>query len=268
MRVRVLKYVVVAGIALLALSGCSSGSGEEQIDDFAINYTIAPDSTVHVKETIKYDFGDTSDRHGIDRFLASRFETTTAGTDRVYSYDNVKVTSPTGASALFSTALLNYLQIRVGNKNANTSGKQTYVLSYDIHGALNRAKQDDGSYLDEFYWNATGDQWQIPIDKTEITVSGPGPISRIACFAGATGSDADCADSSKEATSATFSNGALYAGEGVTIDAGFADGTFANTEPILKPSLPADAVAVMSTGLRALVRMVFAAPTGTPSGGV
>ena len=161
---RFMKSAVFVGVVLLTLSACSggSGSGTETIRHFDIRYTIAETGTVHVVETINYDFAGATEKHGIDRFLASRFSTSTAGAngtegqDRVYRFSNITVSSPTGASALFSTSLANALQIRVGNKNALVSGKQTYVVSYDIDGALNRVTQPDGSALDEFYWNATG----------------------------------------------------------------------------------------------------------------
>jgi uncharacterized membrane protein YgcG len=246
MRARVLKVIVVAGLSLLALAGCSASSGPEQIDSFDIAYTLHADGTVHAKETIHYDFGSTDDTHGIDRFLASRFETDTTGTDRVYAYSHITVSSPTGASALFSTSLLNYLQVRVGNANANVGGKQTYVLDYDITGALNRTKQTDGSYLDEFYWNATGDQWQIPIDRTTVTVTGPATIGQTACYAGPSGTETACASANSSGTKATFRNGAIQPGDQLTVDTGFPDGTFGATAPLLRPSLPTGATAVTS----------------------
>src|SRR5438034_865901 len=98
MRGRVLKILVLAGLATTALAGCSSSgtptSGTEQIDSFAVTYTIAPSGVVHAKETLVYDFGTSGGKHGIDRFLAARFSSDTPGTDRVYTYDNVTVSSP------------------------------------------------------------------------------------------------------------------------------------------------------------------------------
>jgi uncharacterized membrane protein YgcG len=246
MRARVVRIALVAAAALLALSDCVSfSSGYERIDSFDVDYTIAHNGTVQAVETIAYDFAGEKNKHGIDRFLASRFGSGD-GKDRVYRYDNISVTSPSGASALFSTTLSNALQIRIGNKNATLNGKQVYVISYDIAGALNRAAQGDGSFLDEFYWNATGNYWNVPIARTTITVHGAGDVSKIACFAGAQGSQLACADAKQSGGSATFQHGFLGANEGVTMDVGFPDGTFATTDPIVDNSLPVDAIPVTS----------------------
>src|ERR1700743_1122450 len=150
MRKRIALLAATAAALLLILTGCSAGqfsNDPEHIDSFGIDYTIAKSGVVHVVETIKYDFGSTPDRHGIQRFLHSHFADT-ASHDRVYTYTNLHVSSPTGASALFSTARQEDLLIQVGNQNATIGGKQTYVLSYDVHGALNQTKTSDGTALD------------------------------------------------------------------------------------------------------------------------
>jgi Predicted membrane protein (DUF2207) len=137
MRSRVGFLAGAAALLVLGLSGCSASANDpEHVDSFAATYTIAPSGVVHAVETIRYDFGSTPDRHGILRFLDSHFvENSTQ--DRVYKYTDLRVSSPTGASALFSTATQEDVLIQVGNSNATLAGKQTYILSYDIHGALN-----------------------------------------------------------------------------------------------------------------------------------
>lgn len=237
---------VVAAVALalaLLLAGCTS-SGEDRIRHFDIHYTIESSGLVHVVETIDYEFGGSEDHHGIDRFLASRFGTDTPGTDRVYRYANITVESPTGASTLYSTALGNALQIRIGNKNALVSGVQTYVLRYDIEGALNRAIQGEGSpaagsALDEFAWNATGSFWNPAIERTTVRVTGPTAAVSARCFAGIDGTQDACAESRLHNNDALFSHGRIESRQGMTIVATWPEGTFTAVEPVLEPSLPA-----------------------------
>ncbi|MCB1280189.1 MAG: DUF2207 domain-containing protein, partial [Salinibacterium sp.] len=245
---RILKIAVVAGVAALVLAGCSSGSGSgvETIRNFDIHYTIDADGTVHVVETIDYDFAGAEDRHGIDRYLASRFATDTEGQDRVYRYTVTDVSSPTEASALYSTTLGNALQIRIGNKNANVSGRQTYVIRYDIDGALNRAQQPDGSFLDEFYWNATGSYWDPAIDRTTVTVTGPAAPQSVACFAGFDGTKDPCALASTGGTTTKFQSTRLSSRQGLTIVVAWPDGTFTGTAPIIEPSLPYNYTPIVS----------------------
>jgi hypothetical protein len=241
MRIRVGFPAGAALLLILGLSGCSAATNDpEHVDAFDATYTIAQSGVVHAVETIHYDFGNSPDRHGILRFLDSHFIANSTQ-DRVYQYTNLHVSSPTGASALFSTATQEDVLIQVGNKNATLSGKQTYVLSYDIHGALNQATSKGNTSLDEFFWNVTGEEWQVPIDSTSVTVIGPAAATAIACHAGAEGSTASCLSQTQNAHGGTFTQGNLPAGNGVTIDVGWPAGTFASTAPILEPHLPADA---------------------------
>jgi uncharacterized membrane protein YgcG len=241
MRIRAALLAGAASFVLLALSGCSLGASDpEHIDSFDAKYTIAQSGVVHAVETIHYDFGSTPERHGILRFLDSHFVQDDTH-DRVYKYENLAVTSPTHAPAMFSTSTQENVLIQVGNKNATVSGKQTYVLSYDIHGALNATAGANGTKLDEFYWNVTGSEWQVPIDSTSVTVTGPSPSTAITCATGSPGSDTSCLSQTKTADGAKFTDGQLAAGSGVTIDVGWPGGTFGSAAPILEPRMSPDA---------------------------
>lgn len=239
---RIVKTCAAIGVALMALSGCTPamGTGPESIRNFDIHYTIDRDGTIHAVETIDYDFGGSEARHGIDRYLAVRFATNTPDQDRVYRYSNITVTSPTGASALFSTTLANDLHIRVGNKNAEVGGEQTYVIRYDIEGALNTVDVTDGSKAEELYWNATGHYWDHPILGTTVTVDGPAPVRFTKCYAGFGGSTESCTEATMVASTATFTADELTSRQGLTIAVAWPEGTFTNTTPILEPQLPAN----------------------------
>ncbi|HEX3679348.1 MAG TPA: DUF2207 domain-containing protein, partial [Galbitalea sp.] len=218
MRRRLALFAGAAVLAILTLSGCSAQADDpEHIDTFDVHYTIETSGTVHAVETIHYDFGSTPDRHGILRFLDSHFVQSSTE-DRVYTYTNLHVASPTGASTLFSTSTQQDVLVQVGNQNATLSGKQTYVLSYDIHGALNETTSTSGSKLDEFYWNATGTDWQIPINRASVTVTGPAGSTAVTCAAGGPGSTTSCLSQTKTADGGAFTEGELPVGYGVTVD--------------------------------------------------
>lgn len=248
MMARIMKTFAGVAVVLMAISGCSAalGSGPEVIRNFDIHYTIDPDGTVHVVETIDYDFGGEPEKHGIDRYLASRFSTDTPGQDRVYRYNNIHVSSPSGASPLFSSTLANALQIRIGNKHVQVGGEHTYVIRYDIEGVLNRVGVTDGSTAEEFYWNATGNYWDPAILKATVTVEGPAPVSLVKCFEGLIGSQDTCAETAVAGSTATFTSSELSSREGLTIAVAWPDGTFASTSPILEPHLAANAPPITS----------------------
>jgi uncharacterized membrane protein YgcG len=242
MRSRVaFSAVVLTGLAF-SLAGCSAqyAGDTEHIDSFAVDYTIAPSGVIHTVETIHYDFAGESGKHGIFRYLYSHFPGP-HGQDRIYDYTNIQVTSPSGASALFSTATQSSVEIKVGNANATLMGKQTYVISYDIRGALNATKQTDGSTLDEFYWNVTGYDWPVGMNKITVAIHSPSSPSLTACYQGAPGSTALCPTQSADGSGARFATGFVPAGQGLTVDAGWPAGTFSQTAPILAAHLPADA---------------------------
>ena len=53
----------------------------------------------------------------------------------------------------------------------NISGKQTYTLTYTVHHVMNAVTdavvpgETQPMDADEFYWNAIGDGWDIPISN-------------------------------------------------------------------------------------------------------
>jgi hypothetical protein len=62
------------------------------VDQFGIDYVVAPDGTLRVTETILYRFGPSSGRHGIIRDLLLREPA--SAKDQRYDVSAVTVTSP------------------------------------------------------------------------------------------------------------------------------------------------------------------------------
>ncbi len=240
---RLLKAAAVVGAVMFALSGCSvqPDFAPEIISTYDIHYTIERDGTVHGVETIVYNFGSAPEKHGIEWLRAVRFRTDVRGQDRVYRYSNITVSSPSGASDLFSTSLKNDLRVRVGNQNALVNGQETYVIEYDLKGALNRVALPDGSFSQELYWNATGNYWDPQIYNATVTVESPSKIDSVSCYSGVEGSTNPCISAKGDGSTATFSQDYLFTEEGLTIVVSWPDGTFTNTDPILEPMLAYDA---------------------------
>jgi uncharacterized membrane protein YgcG len=69
-----------------------------------------------------------------------------------------------------------------------------YVIRYTVWGGL---LQHLGS--DEFYWNMTGNEWKVPIDRVrgEVVLPGQLPVTDIsyACYVGSQGATSTCASS-------------------------------------------------------------------------
>jgi hypothetical protein len=226
--------LAVAGFAVPA-NATMTEAGDE-ITNFEIEYDVSADGVVHVTETIDYLFA-TAGRHGIYRDLVTREPYVDDDSkDQLYEVANVKVSSPTpGASSEFTEETYDSnhgryqeLRIKIGSADRTVPGrKATYVIEYDVRGALRHF--DDHS---ELYWDATGSAWSAVIQRVNISVRVPGGVQKTSCFQGRAGSTDECL-SSVDGDRGTFSASDLPEGEGMTIVAGIAAGAVRNDTPIV-----------------------------------
>ena len=211
-------------------------AADDQIDSFAIDYDVQPSGVVKVKETITYRFGDNSGRHGIERFLVTR-EPYDETQDAVYQITNINVTSPDDVATQFSSRTdeakggrEEQLRLRIGDPDRTISAPTaTYVISYDLAGAM----RTSDSY-DEFYWDATGLDWTASINKVTVSVAVPGGVQDTTCTYGPVNSTEECAAKIVDGK-AQYSQSNLAPGEGVTVSAKIKAGLVADNKPHLEP---------------------------------
>jgi len=208
-------------------------AGAEQITGYQVELDVKRDGSLHVRETIDYDFGGLR-RHGIVRKIPVELRYD-AKRNREYPIDHVKVSSPTGAPVDLETRKTDTVEtFRIGDPVKEVTGNQTYVIDYDVRAVVN-------SFADrqELYWNAIGVEWEVPVLQARATVRGPAAVQKVWCFQGPKGSKDACPAKIAGAGTASFSSGPLKPGEGMTVVAAFPPGTFVNSNPILvqKPTL-------------------------------
>jgi uncharacterized membrane protein YgcG len=210
------------GLAALFLPHSVQAQTSESISSFDSVVTVAKDGGVHVQETVVYDPGG-SPHHGIYRTI---HETSAYGTP--INIANVGVADENGNPYAFQISNDGTDEtIKIGDPNATFTDPHTYVIDYDVAGALGSFKD-----FDEIYWNATGNEWTFPIDTASVTFALPTGISPVqaSCYSGPSGSTASCGDL-KSATinddgSVEFDlSGALSPGEGLTAAVGFPKGS-------------------------------------------
>ncbi|MDO8616321.1 MAG: DUF2207 domain-containing protein [Dehalococcoidia bacterium] len=200
------------------------------IRSFDARYEIAPDGTVAVTEDLSVDFGGL-ERHGIFRDIPVRYQ---------YDDDNDRLAAISGVSVdngsepwpfeLISSGA--NLRIKIGDPDRLVTGAQRYRLHYAISGGLNPFTDHD-----ELYWNVTGDQWEVTIERATATVAVPSPaIQRIDCFQGPAGSTTPC-ESSFDAATAVFTGDQLSPGSGLTVVVGIEKGAVQVGPPALAPKL-------------------------------
>ena len=144
------------------------------------------DGSVIITETIAYDFGSSTNHHGIERFVPTRvpYDDVKKGYDRVFPLDVLRVESDAPDQYETSTDG-GYTRIRIGDPDQTVTGQHTYEIEYRIRGGLNHFSDHD-----ELNYNVTGDQWDVPIDRGERDGHAAQRHRSIAprCFAGPRGS--------------------------------------------------------------------------------
>lgn len=263
---------VVLTSALLGTRPAYAATGD-QIDDYQITYDVRPTGVVRVTETIKYRFGTSSGRHGIDRLLVTR-EKYDDQQDAVYTVDNIDVSTPdpTMSDAWQRTDSESQggrqvtSRIRIGDADTTVpTPTATYVIAYDLTGALRTFPTAQPAY-DEFYWDATGSDWQASIQQVEIEVTVPGGVLETTCTYGPVGSTSTCGQKIDKGV-ATFAQRGLAPGEGVTIGNKIGAGLVSDNAPHLEPDA-SRLSAGEKAGIFGIVGVGAAALVGAPLAGV
>jgi len=224
-------------MAATTITPAHAESGDT-ISAFKVDYVVAATGVVHVKETVTYTFAS-SGRHGIYRNLVIREPyADDKSKDQLYEVDNIAVASTTpGVSSAYTTKTLvedrgrsENIQLQIGSASTTLNVRTaTYVISYDVRGALRHFADHS-----EFYWDVTGSGWGVDlISSTSATVQVPKGVTQSTCFAG-THSKSSCTSSNVGPDKvATFTQATLVKNEELTIDAGIKAGAVTNDTPVL-----------------------------------
>ena len=120
--------------------------------------------------------------------------------------------------------------MKIGDPDRTVSGQQTYVIRYSVNQVITRPNE-----LAEFYWNATGIDWPVPINSANVTVTAPqNSITNTICFAGYYGSFSTNCPHRADGSVAGFSAAALNPSQGLTIAVALDPAAFAFPTPFQK----------------------------------
>ena len=169
--------------ALLALALWAGPAAAERIERMAVTIDVEPDAGLVVREEIAYDFGDAR-RHGIYRDVPVRYARRGRPDHRIV-LEVLSVEDALGRPRRFRTERRGPdLRIRIGDPSREVTGRAVYRITYRARLAMLYFDAHD-----ELYWNATGDEWEVPIDEAtvRVRVAGRGSFVDAACFTGARG---------------------------------------------------------------------------------
>ena len=163
---------------------------QEKIGSFDVTIKINSDASIQVSEQIKLDFDNLPGKHGIFRDIPIKYAA--RGGNFNLRISDISVSDENGTLYPYTISYpSNTIQIKIGDPDKLVSGQILYIINYKINRAINYFDDHD-----ELYWNATGNEWQVPIEKSSAKVILPNPIEKMqaqaACFAGDFGSQAPC----------------------------------------------------------------------------
>jgi uncharacterized membrane protein YgcG len=232
--------MILAAMTWAAITPTRAYAADDQIDSFIIDYDMQPSGVLKVKETITWRFGSDSGRHGIQRDLVIREPDPNSDQDFVYGITNIDVTSPDeGVATQFSSKTTESqggreeeLNVRIGDPDRTISAPTaTYVISYDVTGAMRSF-----SGYDEFYWDGPG--FGNPLIKDlKITTTVPGGAQDAACYYGPPQSTTPCEtkEYSKDGK-ATFGQTNVAPGSSVSTAVMIKPGLVADNKPHMAPN--------------------------------
>jgi uncharacterized membrane protein YgcG len=232
--------MIMTALAWAVITPTRAYAADDQIDSFLIDYEMQPSGVLKVKETITWRFGSDSGRHGIQRDLVVREPDPNSDQDFVYGITNIKVTSPDeGVATQFSSQTTESqggreeeLNVRIGDPDRTISAPTaTYVISYDVTGAMRSF-----SGYDEFYWDGPG--FGNPLIKDlQITATVPGGAQDAACYYGPPRSTTPCETNDfNKGGKATFGQTNVAPGSSVSLAVMIKPGLVADNKPHMAPN--------------------------------
>ncbi len=204
-----MRFVLV----LVALFSSGLIAQAEEIALFEAEYTIESDGVVQVEETVLYDFAETP-KHGLYRTLKTSHpqSATVWYKNRFVEITDIAVLRNGVAEPFVVDKYDTDVRIKIGDAEHVIQGEHTYTIAYVLRGALSY-----GSLGSELYWNATGNEWEVPIQTAKVSIIGAAQTGTVACYEGYLGSTDACTESVYNNATAVYVSGRLDPGAGLTV---------------------------------------------------
>lgn len=214
-------WSIVAFCALVLLSATRASAQDSGwvIKTFDVQLAVQANSDVLVTEDIAVDFGSQR-KHGIYRDIPVR-NGYDATRERLIHIEDARVEGDPGTPADLAVMDMGpMVRLRIGSPSQTLSGAHRYRLTYRVVGVMNSFQTHE-----ELYWNVTGSQWSVPIERASVRITGPAEVTRIACYRGPTGSREQCPQADTRTHQGRASTGSLEPGQGMTVVVAFPSGS-------------------------------------------
>lgn len=206
-RYAVILLTAVVLLCLTVTTAVPAFAADMTTEAYTVEVKVKKDNTYKVTEQIDVNF--TADKHGIYRYIPE-------GHYKDMGRMNIKKGNAEGWEYTTYTENNNYV-IRVGSEDETVTGKQRYILNYNVEVYEDRTEKKD-----YFYFDVIPTDWETAIDKAYVTVKMPKKVkkSKITVYSGSYGSQNK--DSVKWSLSSSkkeiYIEGTnMQAGQGVTV---------------------------------------------------
>lgn len=151
-----------------------TGTGEWTITNFQSDITLNKDSSATIIERITANCEACTNRHGIFRILPIKIKTEKGTIDNPIILKSITD---------FNRQPYQYLTIKnwaqhtvtwkIGDPKIEVSGLNYYLITYEVKNVIRQNTKND-----EFYWNLSGNNWNLNINNFEATIHFPSEISK------------------------------------------------------------------------------------------
>jgi len=200
----------------------------EVIHSFDVNIAAHKNGEMDIVETINYDFEDLY-KHGIYRYIP--LYSKVGDLYRVIKIKNINILRDEKKEKFTVSKNKEQIYFKIGDADKTINGTHVYKILYTVENGIGSNFPEH----DEIYWNITGSNWQVRIEKATATIStdfSAKPTDFI-CFEGPLGSKNQACKTSANTVS---SSQILYPGYGLTVVAVYPVNTFPKS--ILLRELP------------------------------
>jgi hypothetical protein len=200
--------LVTVGATIGVLAAPAHADDPGTITQYDSDYTVDAAGDVVVAETITVDFPDP--RHGIYRVFDRQ---SIRPAPPLPKRASVRASRDGKAEPVAFESTAHGFAARIGDPDVTMTGTHVYRLSYTVAHAVN-----DGDEFDEFFWDTVGEDWQLRILSSRVTVHLPGRVTSGSCGVG-WGETDECPGVGTDTL--TFETGALDPGTAVSVRADY-----------------------------------------------
>lgn len=161
---------LLGALLALAASPASAQHREQQLKKFVSDIVVTPDGDVDVTENITFRFIG-GPWHGIYRKIPIEYSGPN-GMNFTLFLDVKRVSDGNGQPLRYeSSRERQYRKLKIFIPNADNS-THTISIEYAVSDALRFFDEHD-----EFYWNVTGDEWDVPIESAAAHIVFPSNVT-------------------------------------------------------------------------------------------